>query len=128
MATATQKSRTAKREARAPVAEPMEFLVSEENGGSYRWMIVAGNGTTLARSGRFASRADAEQAAQRVRDGAATARFKRRATAAPPIDLNARREAARDDAAAERWLDDSDSFDDSESFSSETVPTWPASR
>ena len=82
------------REVRAP--ESMEFLIFEDNGGDYHWTIVAADGATLARSGSFASYDDAERAAQHVRDGAASARFERRVTGAPPVDLTARRDATRD--------------------------------
>ena len=56
----------------------LESLVFEDNGGEYYWAIVSGNGTTLAQSGCFASFDAAEQAAIRVRDGAASARLESR--------------------------------------------------
>lgn len=101
--------------------EPMGLLVFEDNGGSYYWTIVAGDGATLARSEGFPSRADAELAAQRVRSGAASARFEREDEASP-VDLIARDCDASDDTDAERWLDESGSF------SSEAVTRWPAER
>jgi uncharacterized protein YegP (UPF0339 family) len=128
MATATKKPRASRRiERRAAetnVPPAMEFLIFKDNGGSYRWRICARDGATLARSGDFASYEDAEGAAQRVRDGAASARLERRATEALPVDLTARRDAARrdassDDSDAERWLDEGGSF------SSEAVTKWP---
>jgi uncharacterized protein YegP (UPF0339 family) len=126
MATATKKSRAAKQLARRgpEVHGPavMEFLVYEDNGGSYHWRIVASDGATLAGSGGFASYDDATRAAQHVRDGAASALFERRGDGAPPVDLTARRDAARDDSDAERWLDEGGSF------SSEAVAKWPAPR
>ena len=79
MATATRKARAA-----APVAggaagvsesASMEFSVYSDNGGEYHWTIVAGNGETLAQSGSFASRKDAEHAARYVYEGAGSARF-----------------------------------------------------
>ena len=63
MATATKKSQPAS----------MKFLVSEDNGGSYHWTLVASDGVTLARSDGFASYEDAERAGRRVREGAASA-------------------------------------------------------
>jgi uncharacterized protein YegP (UPF0339 family) len=125
MATAKKRSRTARlprraREARAPGS--MEFLVFEDNGGEYHWTIVARDGATLARSGGFASYDDAEKAAKHVRDAAAVARLERRAGAASPVDLSARRDATRDAADAERWLDEGGSF------SSEAVAKWQALR
>ncbi len=126
MATATKKSRAAKELARRPARtrspESIEFLFFEDNGGAYHWTIVASDGATLARSGGFASYEDAEQAAQRVRDAATSARFQRRDTAALPADLMARRDPASDDDDAERWLDEGGSF------SSEAVAKWPAPR
>lgn len=131
MATATKKSRAAgrlprrAREVRAPASAKfpsMEFVIFEDNGGDYHWTIVAADGATLARSEGFASYDEAEQAAQRVRDAAASARFERRATEATPVDLIARRDAKSADADAERWLDEGGSF------SSEAVTQWPAER
>ncbi len=88
MATATKKSRAVNQLDRRPggvrVPEWMEFLPFEDNGGAYHWTIVAGDGATLARSGGFASYDDAEEAAQQLRDGAASARFEQRATGALP--------------------------------------------
>jgi uncharacterized protein YegP (UPF0339 family) len=82
MATATKRSRSAgRRPHRAPevrLAKPMEFEIFEDNGGSYHWRIVGGEGVTLAGSGGFGSYDDAEQAAQHVRDGVASALFERR--------------------------------------------------
>ena len=110
MGTAPKKSRAAgplarpARDVRVP--ESMEFLIFEDNGGAYHWRIVAGDGTTLAQSGSFASYQDAEQAARRVRDGAASARFKRRAGELRAVDLATRRDRPRDEVNAERWLDE----------------------
>ena len=126
MATATKQSRAARQlagravDARVPVS--MEFLIFEDNGGDYHWTIVARDGATLARSGSFGSYEDAELAAQHVRDGVASALFERRGDGARPVDLSARRDASRDAADAERWLDEGGSF------SSETVAKWPAPR
>ncbi len=126
MATATQKPGAAKRltrrgrEAGAPV--PMQFRMFEDNGGEYHWTIVAGDGTTLARSGGFASYDDAEEAARNLRDGAASGRFERRAAGASPADHSERRVARRDASDAERWLDEGGSF------SSEAVAKWQLAR
>ena len=93
---------------RAPV---MELLVFQDNGGRYRWMVVAASGEQLAQSPSFASYEDARDAAGRVRDGAGSARLEGHEAAAPPVDLSARREAAaRDDLDAERWLDEGGSY------------------
>jgi uncharacterized protein YegP (UPF0339 family) len=126
MVTATKKPRAvgqlARRARNVRVPASMEFLVSEDNGGAYHWTIVAGDGATLVRSGSFASYDHAEQAARRVRDGAAGARFDGLASEARPVDLIARRHALSDDSDAERWLDEGGSF------SSEAVARWPAQR
>jgi uncharacterized protein YegP (UPF0339 family) len=123
MATATKKSRAAKQLARRPAhmrsPESMEFLILEDNGGAFHWTIVASDGATLVRSGGFASYDDAEQAAGRVRDAAASSRLQRRGTGALPVDLIARRDPAGGDDDAERWLDEGGSF------SSEAVAEWP---
>ena len=122
MATATKKSRAAgqlaRRARRVRVAESMEFVIFADNGGAYRWRIVAGDGATLAQSGSFASSDRAEQAARRVRDGAASARFGE----VGMVDLAARRNRPSDGLDAERWLDEGGSF------SSEAVARWPAQR
>ncbi len=56
MATATKKSpaaiKLACRAARTRVPESRGFVIFEDDGGSYHWRIVAGNGTSLARSSR----------------------------------------------------------------------------
>ncbi len=130
MATATKKpraSRQLKRRTAETNVPAMEFLIFKDNGGAYRWRVCAGDGATLAKSGDFASYEDAEQAAQQVRHGAASARLERRAVDALPVDLTARRDASRrgasgDDSDAERWLDEGGSF------SSEAVTKWPVPR
>jgi uncharacterized protein YegP (UPF0339 family) len=82
MTTATKKSGArgqlahGARDKSAP--ESLEFLVFEDNGGDYHWRIDAEDGATLAQSGSYASYEDAGQAVQRVRAGAASARFARR--------------------------------------------------
>jgi uncharacterized protein YegP (UPF0339 family) len=82
MATATKKSPGSKRPRRRAADEQpmssMAFVIYEDNGGSYHWKILAGDGAPLGQSGDFVSYHDAEQAAQHVRDGAASARFERR--------------------------------------------------
>jgi uncharacterized protein YegP (UPF0339 family) len=114
MATATKKSRASARlPRRAPevcVPESMEFLIFEDNGGAYHWTIVAGDGATLVRSAGFASYEDAERAANRVRDGAASAPLEHRDASARPVDLTSRHAATSDAADAERWLDEDGSF------------------
>jgi uncharacterized protein YegP (UPF0339 family) len=89
----------------------MEFLVFRDNGGSYRWTIVAANGEQLAQSPSFGSYEDARDAAGRVRDGAGSAQLEDHEAAAIPVDLSARREAAaRDSSDAERWLGEGGSY------------------
>ena len=126
MATAIKKARSAGRPAHGtpdvPAPPPMEFLVFEDNGGSYHWRIVGDEGATLAGSGDFVSYDDAEHAAQVVRDGAASARLERRALGAQPVDLSARRDVSSNHSDAERWLDEGGSF------SSKAVAKWPAQR
>ena len=78
MATATKQARSTSRAGGASDGVPSEFLVAQNNAGDYHWSIVAAGGATLAQSGPFASFADAEDAAVRVRDGAASARLQRR--------------------------------------------------
>jgi uncharacterized protein YegP (UPF0339 family) len=126
MATASKKSGASRRLARPParrhVPAPMEFLIFEDNSGSYHWQIVADDGTTLGQSGAFASHEAAEQAAQQICTGAASARFERREPGTAPVDLTARRAAVDDGSDAERWLDEGGSF------SSEAVAQWLAPR
>jgi uncharacterized protein YegP (UPF0339 family) len=100
----------------------MEFLIYEDNGGSYHWRIVAGDGAALAGSGGFACYDDAEQAAQRIRDGAASALYEPRAVGTRTVDRIARLDVPSDDSDAERWLDEGGSF------SSEAVAKWTAPR
>ena len=126
MATATRKARRASRLQRLAtdvrVPQSMKFLIFEDEGGDYHWTIVAGDGSTLARSGSFASYDAATAAAKQVRDGASSALFERRAAGARPVDLIAPRDAERDATDAERWLDEGGSF------SSEAVAKWSAPR
>jgi uncharacterized protein YegP (UPF0339 family) len=113
MGNAPKKSRAAKQLTRsvadANVPASMEFLIVEDNGGSYHWRLRAADGAILAQSGGFVSSDDAERAAQQVRGGAVSARFQPRAAQAVPIDLIARRGAPNDDSDAAGWLDPSDS-------------------
>jgi uncharacterized protein YegP (UPF0339 family) len=114
MGTAPKKSRAAEQLARRPadtnVPASTEFLIFEDNGGSYHWRLRRGDGAILAQSGGFASYDDAEQAAQLVRGDAVSARFASRAAESLPVDLTARRDASSDNSDAERWLDEGDSF------------------
>jgi uncharacterized protein YegP (UPF0339 family) len=89
----------------------VEFLVFEDNGGRYYWAIVAGDGATLAQSGTFASSSDAEEAAQEMRAGAASAQYEDRAVVAGLADLVARRDALPGEGG---------------SFTRETVTRWEA--
>jgi uncharacterized protein YegP (UPF0339 family) len=87
MATAAKKSPVSRRPARRPLDEQtgssMSFVIFEDNGGSYHWKILAGDGATLGHSGDFASYHDAEQAVQQVRDGAPSARLERASAMGP---------------------------------------------
>jgi uncharacterized protein YegP (UPF0339 family) len=105
---ATRKARAAP--SSLPETASMTFLIFEDNGGAYHWTIVASDGATLVRSAGFASYEDAERAANRVRDGAASAPLEHRAASARPVDPSARRAATGDAADAERWLDEGGSF------------------
>lgn len=109
MATANKKSRASKQLARPPARvhgpAPMEFLMFEDNSGSYHWQILGGDGSTLGQSGDFASYEVAEQAAQQICNGAASARFQRE-SGRDSVDLAARRTASNDASDAERWLDE----------------------
>jgi uncharacterized protein YegP (UPF0339 family) len=79
MATATNKVHAVRPVARgvgdASESASVEFLVHRDNGGDYHWEIIGGSGESLAQSGSFASRDDAERAARRVYDAAGSARF-----------------------------------------------------
>ncbi len=86
MATATKKPRASKRLAARPAhvhaRAAMEFLIFEDNSGSYHWTILAGDGSRLGGSGDYASYDDAERAAEQIRDGAASAGLEPRRTKA----------------------------------------------
>jgi uncharacterized protein YegP (UPF0339 family) len=107
MATAPKKARAPRNAARAggrsPASALMEFLVFEDNGGGFGWMIVTAGGEQLARSRSFASHDEAVVAARLVRDDAGSARLEDWQRTAP-VDLVARRAAVRDAFDAERWL------------------------
>ena len=129
MATATKKSRVARNAAVASAPASIRFLLSEDNGGSYCWTILGPDGESLAHSRRYATHEEAAQAALAVRDGAGRARLEPDVAIDVPVDLVARRSAARrsagvarDEADAERWLDEGGNF------SSERVTQWPAGR
>ena len=83
MATATKKARAtmgAHRGARgASGSASMEFLIVEDNSGDYHWTLLDRDGTSLARSGSFASYEHTEDAARVVLAGAASARLDPRA-------------------------------------------------
>jgi uncharacterized protein YegP (UPF0339 family) len=123
MGTAPKKSRAAGRLARhardVRVPESMEFLIFEDNGGAYHWRIVASDGATLAESESLPSYDAAEQAARRVRGGAASARFNRRGRELGAVDLATRGDRPRDDLNAERWSNEGGSF------TREAVARWP---
>jgi uncharacterized protein YegP (UPF0339 family) len=127
MATAIQKQRTTRQVARrargASQAVAIAFVVFEDNAGDYRWAILDSRGENLAQSETFATYDGARKAAEVIRDAAGSSQLERR-PADRPVDLVARREATRahDDSDAERWLDESESFD------SEAVTPWPGER
>jgi uncharacterized protein YegP (UPF0339 family) len=113
MATATKRPaavRLGRRAREMRVPGSLEFLVFEDNGGAYRWRIVAGDSATLAQSGAFASRDSAQLAAQRVQDGAGSAHFDRGAGEVRSLDRAAGRGASSDELDARRWLDEGGSF------------------
>jgi uncharacterized protein YegP (UPF0339 family) len=89
----------------------LEFLVFQDDGGGYHWVIVGGGGESLAQSGSFESYDEAAHAGRNARDGAESARFERRATDDRVVDVRDRREAAAgDDSDVGRWLDEGGSF------------------
>lgn len=116
MATATKKVRSAGRvtgggrvarvESLARTPAPMEFLIYEDNGGSYHWKIVGGDRQTLALSGGFDSPAKAQKAAKYVRDRASSALLENPAPEAVPLVLRPPRDGQGDASDAERWLDE----------------------
>jgi uncharacterized protein YegP (UPF0339 family) len=78
MATATKTGVATSRGRGAPTgSDPasLAFLISQDNGGHYLWEIVDHEGTGLVHSGGFASRADAERAAQYAHRCARLAHF-----------------------------------------------------
>jgi len=76
VATATKKARASRPSPVRDVSESsLEFLVYQDNGGSYRWEIVQRSGESLAHSVSFGSHEDAERAARYVYDRAGVARF-----------------------------------------------------
>ena len=84
MATATKKSRAIADANRDPVDGPdlaasMEFFIVEDNGGDYHWTLLGRDGTSLARSGSFASYERTEDAARVVLAGVGSARLDPRA-------------------------------------------------
>lgn len=85
----------------------MKFLVFEDNGGGYRWTLIAASGERLAQSMRFASYQEAPRAARIARAGAAPAPIEDPAADTGTADLAARRKIVieRDGLDAERWLD-----------------------
>ncbi len=52
----------------------MKFQIYRDAGGSYRWRLIAANGQNIASLGEsFASKANAQRAAENVRDNAGKA-------------------------------------------------------
>jgi uncharacterized protein YegP (UPF0339 family) len=91
MATATQNGRAPTSASRgtegASESAPMEFLIAEDNGGKYHWTLLDRAGESLARSPRFVSYEQAENAAGVVLAGAGSARLERRAATDSSVDL-----------------------------------------
>ena len=81
------------RAAETALSQPssMEFVVSEDTGGSNHWTIVAASGEILVQCASFASHEEAKQAARIMHASAALASLERRTSDTPPIDLVARR-------------------------------------
>jgi uncharacterized protein YegP (UPF0339 family) len=83
MATATKKARAITGTNRGAVVAsdtvPMEFLIVEDNSGDYHWTLLDRDGTSLARSGSFASYEHTEDAARVVLAGVGSARLDPRA-------------------------------------------------
>jgi uncharacterized protein YegP (UPF0339 family) len=75
MATATPKARAK----HGAMAASMEFLIVEDNAGDYHWTLQGRDGSSLARSGSFATYENTEDAARVVLAGAGTARLDPRA-------------------------------------------------
>jgi len=90
MATATKKARaTVGAHRGATVASDsasMRFLIVEDNGGDYHWRLLDRDGTSLARSGSFASYQHTEDAARVVLAGAASARLDPRAATESSVE------------------------------------------
>ena len=91
MATATKQGRAptgASRGAKgASKSASMEFLIVEDNGGKYQWTLLDREGNSLARSPRFVSHEQAEDAARVVLAGAGSARLDRRAATESLVDI-----------------------------------------
>jgi uncharacterized protein YegP (UPF0339 family) len=100
----------------------MEFLVLEDNSGSYHWTILAADGSTLGGSGGYVSYDDAERAAQHIRDCASSARLEPRGSGTGPVELAAKRDATDENANAEHRLEED------RSSNGEAVAQWPAPR
>ena len=85
MATATKKPRSARapRTAAGGRSAPSEFRFFEDNAGDHHWVIASKDGTVLAHSRPFASRAAAQAGAVAIRDGAAAATFENGPADAP---------------------------------------------
>lgn len=90
MATATKKARAITSANRGAVAAPdsvsMEFLIDEDNSGDYHWTLLDRDGTSLARSGSFASYERTEDAARVVLAGASSARLNPRSVPDSSVD------------------------------------------
>ena len=92
MATATKKARAITGAHRGAVvvsdSVSMEFLIVEDNGGDYHWTLLDRDGTSLARSGRFATYEHTEDAARVVLAGVGSARLNPRAATDSSVDIS----------------------------------------
>jgi uncharacterized protein YegP (UPF0339 family) len=74
MATATQKTRAGAGTKKRGAAS-MEFLIDQDNGGTFHWTLFDRHGKSLGRSSGFASYKHAHDGASVVIAGAASARL-----------------------------------------------------
>jgi uncharacterized protein YegP (UPF0339 family) len=67
---------------------PAQFEVYEDKGAKYRWRLRAGNGQIVASSGEsFDSKSNAREAAEAVKDSAASADFSDHDISDPGVTL-----------------------------------------
>lgn len=67
---------------------PAQFEVYEDKGGKYRWRLKAANGQIVASSGEsFDSKSNARQAAEAVKESAASAEWSDHDVSDPGVTL-----------------------------------------